>query len=104
MEPTETPNKILKEFNSLFYPKSVAIVGASKNKIGGSKFWLALQYTGFEEAGGKTYLINPKLSELFGRKVYSSLLDEELPKPIDLVIIAVPAKMVPKIVDRKSVV
>ncbi|QEE17081.1 CoA-binding protein [Promethearchaeum syntrophicum] len=98
MEPVETPNKVLKEFNSLFYPKSVAIVGASKNKIGGSKFWLALQYTGFEEIGGRTYLINPKLSELFGRKVYSSLLDKEIPKPIDLVIIAVPAKLVPEIV------
>jgi len=98
MEPIATKNNILEEFNSLFYPKSIAIVGASKNKIGGSKFWLALQYTGFEEVGGKTYLINPNISELFGQKVYPSLLDENILKPIDLVIIAVPAKLVPKIV------
>ncbi len=98
MEQSETDNNILDKFNSLFYPKSIAIVGASKNKIGGTKFWLALQYTRFEETGGKTFLINPKISELFGQKVYPSLLDGDIPKPIDLVIIAVPAKMVPKIV------
>jgi len=98
MEQTKINNNITNRFNSLFYPKSIAIVGASKNRIGGSKFYFALKYTGFEEIGGKTYLINPKLTELFGEKVYSNLLDDNIPKPIDLVIIAVPARFVPKIV------
>jgi len=98
MEQISDRDKIIEKFRPLFYPKSIAIVGASKNKIGGSKFWLALKYTKYEENGGKVYLINPNITELFGEKVYPNLNDENIPKPIDLVIIAVPARYVPEIV------
>jgi acyl-CoA synthetase (NDP forming) len=86
------------EFNSLFYPKTIAIVGASKNKIGGSKYYFALLNSGFIKDPSNVFLINPKFTELHGQRVYKSLHDPDLPKPIDLVIIAVPAPVVPKVV------
>jgi acetyltransferase len=87
-------------FSPLFSPKTIAIVGASKNKIGGSKFYFAQKSSGFIKDGGKVYLINPKFTELFGERVYPSILDPDLPKPIDLVIIAVPARFVSQIVKE----
>ena len=88
------------DFTPLFYPKSIAIIGASKNKLGGSKFLMALQSSGYIEDGGKVYLINPKFQELFGFPVFPNLMDSNIPKPIDLAIIAVSAKFVPSIVKQ----
>jgi acyl-CoA synthetase (NDP forming) len=82
----------------IFSPRSIAIIGASHNKIGGSKYYLANKTSGYVENGGKIYLINPKLETLFGEVVYPSLQDERIPKPVDLVIIAVPARHVPQII------
>ena len=47
---------------------------------------------------GKIYLINPKYSELFGRKVYPSILD--VPEDVDLAIIAVAANKCPEIIKQ----
>ncbi|WP_371804919.1 CoA-binding protein [Candidatus Lokiarchaeum ossiferum] len=88
------------DFTALFYPKSIAIIGASKNKLGGSKFLIALQSSGYIEGGGNVYLINPKFDELFGFPVYPDLMDSRIPKPIDLAIIAVSAKFVPTVVKQ----
>jgi len=98
-EPKNSPITTV-NFSPLFSPKSIAIVGASKNKIGGSKFYFAQKSSGFIQDGGKVYLINPKFTELFGERVYPSILDPDIPKPIDLVIIAVPARFVSQIVKE----
>ncbi|HMF33839.1 MAG TPA: hypothetical protein VKK79_20605, partial [Candidatus Lokiarchaeia archaeon] len=58
------------DFSRLFYPQSIAIIGASQNKLGGSKYYFANKATGFTDYGGQIYLINPKLQELFGEPVY----------------------------------
>ncbi len=84
-------------FHTLFNPKSIAIIGASKNLIGGSKYYIALKSSRYIPDKGKVYLINPKIDILFGEPVYPSILDPRLPKPIDLAIIAVSAAIVPKI-------
>ncbi|TFH28987.1 MAG: hypothetical protein E4G98_04560 [Promethearchaeota archaeon] len=84
-------------FQSLFYPKSIVIVGASNNLIGGSKYYFALKSSGYIPTEGSVFLINPKVSELFGEPVYPSISDLKIPKPIDLAIIAVSAKIVPKV-------
>jgi acyl-CoA synthetase (NDP forming) len=91
------------DMTRLFYPKTIAVIGVSKNRIGGIKFVFANQE--FVNDGGKVYPINPKYQELFGFKVYPSLFDSEIPE-IDLAYISVPAKSVPDVVrecGRKKV-
>ena len=75
---------------ALFEPKSIAIIGASKNpeKIG-YKVVENIVAGGYK---GKIYPINPKGGELLGLKVYESI--EELEDKIDLAIITIPAKIV----------
>lgn len=78
----------------LFYPKSVAVVGASRvpGKIG-REVVRNIIIAGFP---GRIYPINPSAEEILGLKAYPSLLD--VPEPIDLAVIAVPARIVPKVV------
>ena len=69
----------------LFAPASVAVVGASTvTEKAGYQAMLAL--AGFE---GEVFAINPKLDAVLGRRAYPSL--RALPRPVDLVIFAVPA-------------
>jgi acyl-CoA synthetase (NDP forming) len=88
------------KFEPLFYPKTIAIIGASENKVGGIKYYFAMKSVGFFEKGGKMYLINPKLKELFGEPVFPSIDDPAIPNPIDLAIVAVPAKFVPDVIRK----
>jgi len=79
------------DINRLLNPKTIAIVGASRDekKIGHVIFKNLLK------SGKKIFPVNPKAREILGHKVYEDLL--EIPHGIDLVIIAVPAKIVPLI-------
>ena len=80
---------------AFFKPKSVAIIGASKE----SKKFGHVIFKNFarSEFAGKTYPINPKAQTILGFKVYSSL--QEVSDKIDLAVIAVPAAIVPQAVD-----
>ncbi|NIO09636.1 MAG: CoA-binding protein, partial [Deltaproteobacteria bacterium] len=71
---------------TLFHPRSVAVVGASKT-IGkwGFSFVLHLIQGGYK---GVVYPINPSGGELLGLKVYKNLKD--LPGPVDLAVILLP--------------
>ncbi|NIM07070.1 MAG: CoA-binding protein [Armatimonadetes bacterium] len=79
-----------------FKPKSVAIVGASRQEgsVGHSIFRNMIS-AGFN---GEIYGINPKGDELLGQPLYTSL--SAVGKPIDLAIIAVPAKIVPAVMEE----
>ena len=84
--------KIFKKKNSLnklFYPKSVAVIGASNdlNKIGGYIFSQILKNKNI-----KTFPINVKWEEIQKHKAYTSILNVK--DEIDLVIIAIPAQWV----------
>ena len=87
--------KIVHNLKHIFYPKSVAIVGASAtpNKIGNViiKNFLDAKFP------GKIYPINPKYPELFGLKCYPRMT--EVAGSIDCVIIATPAETVPSIIE-----
>lgn len=74
----------------LFEPRSVAIVGASRDpsKIG-YKFVQNITISGFK---GKVFPINPEGGEILGHKVYKSI--EEVPDEIDIACIIIPAKIV----------
>lgn len=71
----------------LFHPRSIAIVGASKEKEkAGGRFLGVLLNFGYE---GKIFPINYKEKEIFGLRAYPGL--REVENDIDLAIIAVPA-------------
>jgi len=74
----------------LFAPRSVAIIGASRNpaKVGHTILRNAVK-SGYK---GKIYPINPKAKEILGIRCYKSILD--VPDEVDLAVIAVPAPTV----------
>lgn len=77
---------------STFQPQSVAVVGASElaGSVGRALFENLLPFK------GKVFPINPRHATLFGRKAFATITD--VPNPIDLAVIATPAKTVPQIV------
>lgn len=77
-------------FDAVFYPKSIAIIGASsQEKAVGNDVVKNLVRQGY---AGKIYPINPKIEELYGLKVYESV--EKVEDSIDLLVLAIPAKFV----------
>ncbi len=86
---------ILDELEPLFYPKSVAVVGAStsEDKFGG-RFLKALIDFGYK---GPIYPVNPKGSEMTGLKMYPSVT--QVPEPVDMAHIMVPARFVPQVLE-----
>jgi acetyl-CoA synthetase (ADP-forming) len=80
--------------DAIFKPKAVAVIGASDNPVKlGSHVMRSLTEGKYP---GRIYPVNPGKSELFGIKAYPSLLN--IPDPVDLSIIVLPAEQVPKIV------
>jgi acyl-CoA synthetase (NDP forming) len=76
-------------------PASIAMVGASNNVagIGGQVFAnLARAFS------GRLYPVHPRDAEVQGRSAYSSVA--ELPEPVDLAVIVVPAPGVPAVVEE----
>src|ERR1035437_1932921 len=81
---------------NLFYPKAIAFIGASAEV---SK-WGQLMYSNVLAGNfsGKVYLVNPKGGEIAGRKVFKSVT--EIPDPIDLAVITIPAGRVLQLIDE----
>ncbi len=86
------------DFNLLFYPRAIGIIGASYNPTGGGYFVEIMQ----DRFRNPMYLFNPRLAgkEMFGLRVYGSILEIPEEQPIDNVIIGVPAKVVPKVLEE----
>ncbi|UCC89939.1 MAG: acetate--CoA ligase family protein [Anaerolineales bacterium] len=80
---------------TLFSPKSVAVVGASRTqgKLGYAVLSNIIQ-SGFS---GHIYPINPKADEILGLPCYASLDDVE--GEIDLAVIVIPAKFVVEVLE-----
>ena len=81
------------DLDPIFSPRAVAVVGAS-SAAGPGNFFSALLDQGFKDV----YPINPKADVIGGRKAYPTLLD--VPGPIDHVISAVPAVVVPEMLEQ----
>jgi acyl-CoA synthetase (NDP forming) len=81
---------------SLFYPKSVAIVGASA-QLGkwGHSLVINTISGGFK---GLLYPVNPQGDAIAGRKVYRSVA--EIPEKIDLAIVTIPADKVLELIPQ----
>jgi acetyltransferase len=82
--------------DKIFNPRSVAIIGASDEE-GTVGYALMKNFTehGFE---GKIYPVNIRKTEILGLKAYQTV--EQIPEPVDLAIIATPAKTVPDVVEQ----
>ena len=76
------------------YPRSIALVGASNNvaSLGGWVF--ANLARAFD---GPLYPVHPRDPQVQGRDAYASVT--ELPEVVDLVVVLVPAPLVPQVVD-----
>ena len=72
--------------DALFYPQSIAVIGASDN-LGGGKmpYFQIQQMNGY---AGKLYPVNPRRPEVAGIKAYPSIND--LPEPVDYALVAAP--------------
>ncbi|MBN2271362.1 MAG: acetate--CoA ligase family protein [Sedimentisphaerales bacterium] len=81
---------------SFFNPRSVAIVGASRQegKVG-YEILANMIAAGYK---GQIFPVNPKAEEIEGLKCYASL--ESIPDAPELVLIVVPAKMVPAVMQE----
>ncbi len=74
----------------IFFPRAIAVVGASRDDASiGGRLLRNLMAAGF---GGTVYPINPKAKHVQGLTAYPTIGD--VPGPVDLAIIAVPARYV----------
>jgi acyl-CoA synthetase (NDP forming) len=84
-----------------FHPETIAIVGVSSDAKrgapwapGGTSFITSHEKLGFS---GRLYPVNPKASEVLGYKAYPTV--STIPEPVDLVIVAVPARALPAVLE-----
>jgi acetyl coenzyme A synthetase (ADP forming)-like protein len=87
-----------KSLDHFFYPKSVAVVGASADpgKAGYQivRNLLDLQFS------GSVYPVNPKLDELFGIKCFPDLA--AIPEVVEQIVVSVPAFAVPEVFEQAA--
>jgi len=85
----------IEEFEPMFYPRSVAVIGASadERKFGG-RFLRTLQEFGFN---GELYPVNPRESEVAGLKAYATVKD--VPSKVDFAVVTIPAHFVPQVLE-----
>ncbi|MBN2731723.1 MAG: CoA-binding protein, partial [Balneolaceae bacterium] len=82
--------------NPFFKPKGVAVIGASRNphKLG---YGVVRNLKEYRYQGG-IYPVNKSATEILGLPCYESVAD--VPEPVDLAIIIVPAPVVPTIIRQ----
>jgi acetyltransferase len=80
--------------DKLFDPRSIAIIGASNKK--GSVGYILLRNLIGAEYDGIVYPVNPTAPSVQGIQAYASI--SQVPRKIDLAVIAVPAKGVPDVI------
>jgi acyl-CoA synthetase (NDP forming) len=87
---------IVSELNPLFYPRGVAVVGASRSfaKIG-TMTLLSTIIGGFE---GGIYPVHPKGGKILGLTAYTNF--KSVPDDADLVVVCVPASVVPGVIEE----
>lgn len=83
------------QLDLIFKPKSIAVVGASTALANmGKEFLDSLEDIGFP---GTLYAVNPGIKKLAHYPTYPTV--NEIPQPVDHVIISVPAPIVPRIIE-----
>ncbi|HKB94691.1 MAG TPA: CoA-binding protein, partial [Gaiellaceae bacterium] len=85
-----------KTLDPIFSPRSVAVVGASRNRA--SIGWAIMDNLVRGEFTGAIYPVNPKAAAVHSLKCYPSLT--AIPDPIDLVLVVVPKPLVEAVIDE----
>jgi acyl-CoA synthetase (NDP forming) len=91
---------LIADLQKAFHPKAVAIVGVSRDDVNpppgytGLKILRLLKAAGFE---GRLYPINPKAATIDNIQAHPSIAS--VPEPLDLVIITIPARGVPQVLE-----
>ncbi|MBI3523568.1 MAG: acetate--CoA ligase family protein [Betaproteobacteria bacterium] len=83
----------------IFYPGSIAIIGASRDP--GKRGFRSIQKLLEDGFKGAIYPVNPRETEILGLPVFASLAD--IPGSVDLALICTPAKMLPGIIAQCGV-
>lgn len=92
----EVERDIVQQLDPIFKPKSIAIIGASKDfsKWGGMMLNSVLS----SEYRGRIYPVNPQAKKISGVKAYPSVLD--IPGDVDLAVFTVPAVHMPGVMAQ----
>jgi len=86
----------VKKLDKIFKPKSIAVIGASnRDGVPGYRIFRNLIGSGYQ---GIAYPVNPKHESVQGVQAYKSI--EEVPKVVDLAIIATPSRTVPDVLEQ----
>ena len=87
------------EFDRLFNPRAIAIIGVNKAPYGGTYF---LKILAENEFPNPIYPVNPKLEgdKVLGYDVFGTIDSIPDDVPIDLGIVAVPARITPEIITQ----
>ena len=78
-----------------FRPRGVAVIGASREP---GKVGYMVLYNLKNSFPGPVYPVNPRAREILGLPAYRSVL--EVPDPVDLAVVAVPARIVPRVAEE----
>lgn len=89
----------MNNIDSIFSPKSIAIIGASRQQ--GSVGQSLLANIIDSRFQGVVYPVNPKAQAILGIKSYPRVLD--IPDDVDLAVIIVPASLVPQVLEECGV-
>ncbi|MGH9614920.1 MAG: acetate--CoA ligase family protein, partial [Bryobacteraceae bacterium] len=90
----EYPGEQHPALDSMFSPRSVAVIGATDRE--GSVGRTVLDKLRAETFRGKVYAVNPRHAEILGIRCYPKIAD--VPEKIDLAVIVTPAGTVPGVV------
>ena len=86
------------DLTPLLEPRSIAVVGATDRRDSyGGNVLRNLERAGF---AGSVWGVNPKRSEVLGRRCVPSVA--ELPEPVDAVVVAIPAAGVPAVIGAAA--
>jgi acetyl coenzyme A synthetase (ADP forming)-like protein len=96
MERIKSADKTPSKLSSIFYPKSMAIIGASRQQ--GSVGQALLANIIDSRFQGIVYPVNPRAKGILGIKCYPSVMD--IPDEVDLAIVIVPSRFVPGILEE----
>ncbi len=94
--PLSSPSVDYGHLTPFLFPRGIAVIGVSQdpNKLG---YGLARNLVQSNYPGG-IYFVNPKEGSLFGRAIYMDI--SEVPDPLDLAILLIPAAGVPQALEK----
>ncbi len=95
--------EIVQQLDPFFNPRSVAVVGATK-KVDKAGYVIFKDFSTNKQRGvfkGELYPVNPGEDSILGFKCYKSIT--AIPAPVELIVVIVPAKVVPSVMEEAAV-